>query len=187
MIEYRFTENVDFKVIKNTFSIDWGNAWDGIVGTFKKVFEKLEGYAKAPLNAVIKMVNSVIKGMNKLSFDIPDWVPGVGGESFGVNIPTIPMLAKGGIVDAPTLAMVGEAGKEAVVPLENNTQGLDLLAEKLMGRLGGVQGGSSDNSSNIGDRPIIINLEVGGSQFGRAVIDGLNKMSRQTGKRYLLT
>lgn len=57
----------------------------------------------------------------------------------------------------------------------------------LMDRLGGVQGGSSNNSSNIGDRPIIINLEVGGSQFGRAVIDGLNRMSRQTGKRYLLT
>ena len=48
---------------------------------------------------------------------IPDWVPGIGGTEFGVNIPTIPLLANGGIVTSPTLAMIGEAGAEAVIPL----------------------------------------------------------------------
>ena len=67
-----------------------------------------------------------------------------------INIPKIPYLAKGGIIDSPTLAMVGEAGKEAVVPLENNTGGLDILAEKLGSRMAGNStGGSSIESITI--------------------------------------
>lgn len=167
--------------ITGTFSSGWSSAWQSVTNAFSNIFSGLANVAKKPLNAIISMVNSVIKGMNKLSLDIPDWVPKFGGESFGVNIPTIPMLAKGGIVDAPTLAMVGEAGKEAVVPLENNTQGLDLLAEKLMDRLGGVQGGSSNNSS--GD--LYIELKVGEDKLGEVVIKQFRKLERKTGKAIL--
>lgn len=53
--------------------------------------------------------------VGKLSFSIPGWVPGVGGKGF--DVPDIPQLAKGGIVNSPTLALIGEAGPEAVVPL----------------------------------------------------------------------
>jgi hypothetical protein len=58
-----------------------------------------------------------ITTLNKINFKVPDWVPGIGGKGFDVNLPTIPMLANGGIVSGPTLAMIGEAGPEAVVPL----------------------------------------------------------------------
>ena len=60
--------------------------------------------------------------MNKISFDVPSWVPGLGGKGFGFDIPTITPLATGGIVKSPTLAVVGESGPEAVVPL-NRAQG----------------------------------------------------------------
>ena len=66
-------------------------------------------------------INFVIDGINHLSFDIPDWVPEIGGSTFGfdlgrVSLPRIPELALGGIVKRPTIAQIGEAGPEAVIP-----------------------------------------------------------------------
>ncbi len=81
----------------------------------------------------------MIRQFNKISFSVPDWVLGIGGKTFGVNLKLIqgnyavPQLAKGGIAVAPTRAIIGEAGKEAVLPLENNTEWLDMLAERLGG------------------------------------------------------
>ena len=63
-------------------------------------------------NAVASVWNNTI---GKLSFKVPSWVPGIGGKGF--DVPDIPMLAEGGIVTGPTLAMIGEAGPEAVIPL----------------------------------------------------------------------
>jgi len=77
---------------------------DAIYGAFKTVF-----------NAVASIWNNTI---GKLSFRIPSWVPGIGGKGF--DVPDIPMLAQGGIVTGPTLAMIGEAGPEAVVPLDRS-------------------------------------------------------------------
>ena len=66
------------------------------------------------------MWNALIKMVNKIGFSLPDWL---GGASFSMNIPEIPMLAEGGIVTKPTLAMIGEGGAEAVIPL-NKANGL---------------------------------------------------------------
>lgn len=103
----------------------WKGMWDGIVSGFKGI-----------VNGIISGLNALIRGLNKVSFTIPDWVPLIGGKHFGINIPQIPLMAKGGVIDKPTLAMVGEAGKEAVVPLENNTQWINKLANTLSGKLG---------------------------------------------------
>ena len=95
------------------------------------IFEKKINVIKGIINAVISLINGAIGAINKLKVDIPDWVPKYGGSTFGVNIPLIPKLAEGGVVDQATLAMVGEAGKEVVMPLENNTGRIDQLAERL--------------------------------------------------------
>lgn len=132
-----FSNIIDF--IKNVFTGNWSGAWENVKTIFKTVWDNFANIAKTPLNAVIKLVNSLISGintmiskLNELSIDIPDWVPGVGGESFGFDIPeipSIPALAKGGIVSSGT-ALVGEAGPELlsvangkaiVTPLTNNT------------------------------------------------------------------
>ena len=98
---------------------------------------------KGPLNAVISLINAAIGGLNKISVDVPDWIPGLGGKTFGFNIPKIPYLAQGGIIDSPTLAMMGEQGKsEAVVPLERNLGWRDAIANKVVEKLGGTGGGS---------------------------------------------
>lgn len=74
-------------------------------------------------NAFKAVLNSIIAIWNRVDFEIdisvPDWVPVIGGRGFRVAdiFPDIPFLAKGGIVTSPTLAMIGEAGPEAVIPL----------------------------------------------------------------------
>ena len=98
--------------ISGVFSGDWTKAWEGAKTSFSGCFQALPEFAKGPLNLVISLANKAIAGLNSLgSFTVPDWVPGVGGKSMGINIPQIPMLASGGIATGPSLAMVGE-GRE---------------------------------------------------------------------------
>ena len=112
--------------IDNVFSGNWSAAWGNVVSIFGNLFGELANIAKAPINAVISVINMVLSKINEMKISIPDWVPGVGGKTLGFNIPQIPMLATGGIATAPTLAMVGEGGEpEAVLPLSKLAQLLD--------------------------------------------------------------
>lgn len=158
------------KFIKGVFTGNWKQAWEGIKDIFFSVWNGIKGIVssvwqfiksviysllnlvkgivntvwgviKGLINLIIGGINALIRGMNRLSFTAPDWVPGIGGKRWGVNIPQIPRLAKGGIISQPTQAIIGEAGREAVVPLENNMEWLDILADKLASKIGG-NGGS---------------------------------------------
>lgn len=168
---------IDF--IAGVFTGDWSRAWQGVVNIFGGIMDGLGAVIKAPLNGVIWLINQAIQGLNKIK--VPDWVPSWLGGGKGINIPQIPYLARGGIIDSPTLAMVGEAGKEAVVPLENNTQGLDLLASKLMERLGGT-----NISSGEKDRAIQIVLKLGDIEFARALIESINKLTEMNNGECLI-
>ena len=86
------------------------------------------------------------------------------------------LTCKGGIVDAPTIAMVGEAGKEAVMPLENNTGWITDLAAKVADRMP-VSGGNSNDNSMSGD----LILQIDGSIIGKVALNQLRKMQRQGG------
>jgi hypothetical protein len=98
-----------FNAVK-TVATAVGNA---ISFAFKSIFAAL----KLEINTVISLANIAIRALNAIHVSIPKWVPIIGGESFGISLPQIPMLAEGGIVTKPTLAMIGEAGAEAVIPL----------------------------------------------------------------------
>ena len=105
---------IDF--ITGVFSGNWEKAWKGIRDIFENIVSGLANIIKAPINAIISLINGFINRINKVK--VPDWVPSIGGK--GVNIPQIPYLAKGGIVDKATLAMIGEGkSAEAVIPLDN--------------------------------------------------------------------
>lgn len=120
--------------ITGVFTGNWSLAWQGIVEVFSGIVSGLAAYMKAPLNGIIGMINAAIGGINSISIDIPEWVPEFGGQHFGVSIPQIPMLAKGGITNGVSIA--GEAGREAVIPLKrNNPRSLSLL-EKTAGIIG---------------------------------------------------
>ena len=131
----------------SSIKTNWSNMWtnmkttvvnifNGIWRSIKGVINSIIGGIESMANAVIKGINSMIKALNNMSFDVPDWAPEIGGKTLGFNIPTlstisIPRLATGGVVDQATVAMIGEAGQEAVVPLENNTGWMDKIAARI--------------------------------------------------------
>lgn len=126
------------KLVKGVFTGDWKTAWEGIKQITKGVFDSLWAIAKWPLNMIISGLNTLIRGANRIKFDVPDWVPGIGGKQFGFNIPQIPKLAKGTILNAPGrgvpvaggTALAGEAGREAYLPL-SDTQLLEELGSTI--------------------------------------------------------
>lgn len=78
---------IDF--ITGVFTGDWSLAWQGVVEIFSSIFGGIKGICSGILDGIRAAINAVINGINSISVDIPDWVPGVGGQHFGVNIPTL--------------------------------------------------------------------------------------------------
>lgn len=173
-LKIMFNGLIDF--IVGVFTGNWQKAWQGVQNIFRGIFDGLTNIAKKPLNAIIDAINTMIRGLNKIK--LPNWIPGFGG--MGINIPTIPKLAKGGIVDAPTIAMVGESGKEIVMPLENNTGWITDLANKVAERLPSQSSNTSNNN-----QPINFTIQVGTTTLGKIVIDSINKVQRQAGTTLL--
>lgn len=87
-----------------------------VTSLFSTAFSAIPSILKAPINAAISLINSAINAINSIGFTIPDWVPGMGGKTFAVNVPNIPMLAAGGFTTGPSIA--GEAGQEAVISFD---------------------------------------------------------------------
>lgn len=149
-----------WSTIKNTFSKIGSTIGDAVSGAFKSAINWVLEKAIGIINGFISAINGCIGVINK--------IPGV--EIKKISKLDVPQLAKGGIVDAATLAVIGERGKEAVLPLENNTGWMDALADKLATR----------NSS-----PSRIVLMVDGKELGYATINSINGITRQTGQLQL--
>ena len=140
----------------------WQDAWTGMKQAFHGI-----------INRIIAGINNMIGGLNRFQVDMPAWL---GGGSFGFNIPKIanvPALARGGIVDAPTLALVGERGREAVLPLENNTGWMADLANVLAQTIVANQAfGRSQSESKV-------NLYLDGRKVAEGLIDDLCEVAER--------
>ncbi|MEU2547457.1 phage tail protein [Streptomyces roseolus] len=119
-----------FSAVKEKMS----SIWNGLKGIASRAFDGIKSGVKGPINAVIGLINSMIRAINRVKVSVPGWVPVVGGKTFGVNIPTIPMLATGGVVMPRTggvPAILAEAGEaEAVLPLSKLDRLLALTARR---------------------------------------------------------
>ena len=161
---------------KNTFT----TAWQAVKDVFSKGGKIFDGIKdgildglKAVINGLIGGINKVIKvpfdGLNKALKAIKD-VEIVGIKPFDwistISVPQIPKLAKGGVVNEATIAMIGERGKEAVMPLENNTDWMDKLADKIASR---------------NQTPTKIVLMLDSKELGWANINSINSITKQTG------
>lgn len=181
--------------LTGVFTGDWTKAWEGIKKAFKGIFDSLVAVAKAPLNLIIGLINGmlnaigsgingVVRAVKKLSFTVPDWVPGIGGEQFGfgflktVTVPQIPYLANGGIITEPTVAMMGEyAGAyqnpEIVAPqnllqqvIENsNNNVVDALIQQTRQLLSALE--NIDLDVSIGDEQIAKSAQRGNLAYKR--------------------
>jgi hypothetical protein len=151
--------------------------WEGIktglsnaINALKNIFSGITEIFKTPINGIIDLINRVLQKLNQ-TVKVPDWVPGLGGK--GTNFPMIPRLAKGGVVQEATLAMIGENGSEAVVPLENNTDWIDKLAEQI-----GSRGGSN--------QPMQITVQIGEEKIVTKMIDLINEKTQMSGRNTIL-
>lgn len=136
---------IDF--ITGVFSGNWSQAWNGIVQVFGGLWDSLVGIVKAPINAVIGLINKAIGALNSISVTIPDWVPTVGGNTFGIDIPTIPMLAAGGFTDGVSIA--GEAGMEAVISFDKRYRNENVAIWEKAGQMLGTLGTSAGEGAGL--------------------------------------
>ena len=102
--------------ITGVFTGNWKQAWEGVKSIFSGIWEAIKSVCTGVVNGIISVINTVIGGLNKLK--IPDWVPGIGG--MGINIPLIPMLAKGSKY-TPDTFIAGEAGAELITNAKGRT------------------------------------------------------------------
>ncbi len=159
--------------ITGVFTNDWEKVWNGIVKIFKGIWDTLAGIIKIPINAVIDIINraiegivtglnSVISALNRISVTIPDWVPGLGGKHFGINIPSvkayrIPMLATGAVIPP---------NREFLAVLGDQKQGTN-IETPLATMIEAFKAALSEGGYG-GDTTVI--LQVNEREFGRAVV-----------------
>lgn len=164
--------------IKNAFSSVvsfFTGIWNKIKNIFSKVGsaigDAIKGAVSKAVNAVlstaVKIINGFIKAIN-VAIGVINVIPGVNIKK--INELSVPKMAKGGIVDSATLAVIGEQGKEAVMPLENNLEWLDKLANMLTERLGGVGGNA----------PIVLTVDK--RVLAETTASGINDITKRTGK-----
>ena len=171
-----------FSTVANFFGDIFSKAWKKVKDIFSTGGKIFDGIKDGIVDAFKTIVNAIITGINKvvaLPFKGINWalnkiknIEILGLKPFDwidtISVPQIPKLAKGGITNGATLAEIGEAGREMVLPLEANTQWMDLLAEKINQR----QGRSI---------PTKLILQVNGRTFGETAIENINEITKQTG------
>lgn len=177
-----------------TFCASVFNAWSevfdvGLVQMIENFFAWLAGIfaslwdiIKTPINWIIEGVNKVIDALNSLSIDVPDWVPGIGGQTWGFNIAHIPMLAEGGIVHQPTLAMIGEgSSSEAVVPLDGRLE--EIIAKAVATTMAalGMNKDTEEKQTNI-----TIPVYLGNKLIKTEIINDINRQTRINGKSVII-
>lgn len=168
---------IDF--IAGIFTQDWQRVWDGIC----EIVDGIAGVVLTPfvgvINLIIDGLNSLIRGLNKISFDVPDWVPVLGGKTWGVNIPEIgkikvPQLAEGAVIPANRefLAVLGDQknGTNIEAPMSTIEQGVENVLRRM-----GITGGGG------GTQTVILQLDR--REFARAVYSVNNEETQRVGLR----
>lgn len=170
----------------------WNNCWNGlkntvtsifngIWNTIKKVINSILGGIEGMANGVVNGVNLVIRTLNRLKFTIPDWVPGLGGKTFGFNLSemnkiTLPRLAKGNVAYDKTLAIFGEYAGASNNPEITTPQNI-------------MRDTFEDVLSNYGGngQPVHVTIQYLGKEIFDDTIDYINSRTRRTGKNTIVT
>jgi len=177
-VKQTFTGVIDF--VAGVFTGDWERAWDGVKGIFTGVWNGIVSALEGAVNLIIRGINWMIGQLNKVSFTIPDWVPAVGGNRFGFNIPRIsevhiPRLAAGAVIppNREFLAVLGDqsSGTNVEAPAS-------LIKQMVME---GIQA-----AGGIGDINITVESILDGKVVARNTVKHINNMTRQAGKPVLL-
>lgn len=168
--------------ISGVFSGDWEEAWKGIKNIFKGAWNGIISLLEGAVNLIIKGLNWLIAQMNKIEFEVPDWVPGVGGKSVGVRIPSIsdaqlPRLAQGAVIPP---------NREFMAVLGDQRSGTNIEAPADLIRQMVIEGIQAAGISGGSGQPIQVNVMLDKRVLARAMVNEVNDMTRQAGKPVLL-
>ena len=169
------------KYFKEDFKEDWSKAWDGIKDIFSGAWDSMKALMRTPMNFIIRQINKVFSGFNKLT--VPSWVPLIGGKGFNFNpIAEIPAYATGGfpedgLFSANSNELVGQFsnGKTAVV---NNTQIIDGVSAGVAKAISGVMGGQANG------QPINLTVQIGSNTIAKEVINAVDDYTMKTGMTF---
>ena len=177
-----------YNAVVNAFS-SIGNFFSGVWSTVKSIFvnagqavgSAVGGAFRSAVNAVLGTIENVVNGFVGMINGVIGMINKIPGVSLGsIGYVSLPRLARGGIVDSPTVAMIGEAGKEVVMPLEN-TGFLQTMGRVVGGAVVNALGGNLTQSGGFsGDGDIVI--QIGGHEFGRVAIQEINKEQERAGQ-----
>lgn len=178
-----------FEAVKNAFSTI-GSFFSGVWTTVKNIFvnagqmvgSAVGGAFKGAVNAVLGTIENVVNGFIGMINGVLDAIRGLPGLGWVGSVGTIslPRLARGGIVDSPTVAMIGEAGKEVVMPLEN-TGFLQTMGRIVGGAVVNALGGGLPQSGGFNGSGDIV-IMIGGHEFGRVAIEEINREQERAGQ-----
>ena len=178
-----------YNAVVNAFS-NIGGFFSGVWATVKSIFvnagqmvgSAVGGAFRSAVNAVLGTIENVVNGFIGMINSVLNTIrslPGLGWVG-SVGYVSLPRLARGGIVDSPTVAMIGEAGKEVVMPLEN-TGFLQTMGRVVGGAVVNALGGNLTQSSGFSGNGDII-IQIGGHEFGRVAIQEINKEQERAGQ-----
>lgn len=177
-----------FEAVKNAFSTI-GSFFSGVWTTVKNIFvnagqmvgSAVGGAFKSAVNAVLSTIENVVNGFIGMINGVIGLINKIPGVSLGsVGYVSLPRLARGGIVDSPTVAMIGEAGKEVVMPLEN-TGFLQTMGRIVGGAVVNALGGGLPQSGGFSGSGDIV-IQIGGHEFGRVAIQEINREQERAGQ-----
>lgn len=177
-----------FYAVQNAFS-SIGSFFSGVWNTVQNIFvnagqmvgSAVGGAFRGAVNAVLGTIENIVNGFIDMINDVIGIINQLPGVSIGyIGGVYLPRLARGGIVDSPTVAMIGEAGKEAVVPLEN-TGFLQTMGRVVGGAVVNALGGGLPQSQGFSGNGDIV-IMIGGHEFGRVAIQEINKEQERAGQ-----
>ena len=178
-----------FEAVKNAFS-SIGSFFSGVWDTVQSIFvnagqmvgSAVGGAFRSAVNAVLGTIENVVNGFIGMINGVLDTVRGLPGLGWvgSVGYVSLPRLARGGIVDSPTVAMIGEAGKEVVMPLEN-TGFLQTMGRIVGGAVVNALGGGLPQSGGFSGSGDIV-IMIGGHEFGRVAIQEINREQERAGQ-----
>ncbi|VQX70360.1 TMP repeat family [Streptococcus pneumoniae] len=172
-----------FSSIGGFFSGVWSTVQSIFVNAGQKVGSAVGGAFRSAVNGVLGTIENVVNGFIGMINGVIGMINKIPGVSLGgIGYVSLPRLARGGIVDSPTIAMIGEAGKEAVVPLEN-TGFIQTLGRVVSSAVVNAVAGVSPQGGFSGDGDIVI--QIAGHEFGRVAIQEINKEHERAGQTLL--
>ncbi|MFS9216229.1 hypothetical protein [Streptococcus infantis] len=177
-----------YNAVVNAFS-SIGGFFSGVWSTVKSIFvnagqavgSAVGGAFRSAVNAVLGTIENVVNGFISMINGVIGMINKIPGVSLGsIGYVSLPRLARGGIVDSPTVAMIGEAGKEVVMPLEN-TGFLQTMGRIVGGAVVNALGGNLTQSSGFSGSGDIV-IQIGGHEFGRVAIQEINREQERAGQ-----